>query len=190
MHITPEVIQQLERKWGTPRHVRLAYEIGERERDLIARSARRGRVHDATLFIPRDGMLAVIQKPMYRPGVWRVPSGGVAPGEAFEDGAVREAYEESGLRVEPLRYLLRTEVEFRHGEERLRWSSHVFQMRYLSGEPHPVDTREVSAARWASLDELAGPVHRALLDTGLGGFAYRARLHELAVPLLSLYHER
>jgi ADP-ribose pyrophosphatase YjhB (NUDIX family) len=185
MHVTSRVIERLERAWGRPREERLAYELREREWALIARSAERGRAHDVTLFIPREGALAVIQKPMYPPGVWRVPSGGVAPGEAFEDGAVREAYEESGLVVEPRRYLLRTEVEFRLGDSVLPWSSHCFEMRYVSGEPHPVDTREISAARWATLGELAGPVRAALLATGVSGFAYRARLQELVAPLLS-----
>lgn len=184
MHITLEVIRELEGRWGKPQAARLDFEMHEREWRLVSRSAERGRVHDVTLYIQRAGALAVIQKPGYPPCVWRAPSGGVAPGERFEDGAVREAYEETGLVVEPLRYLLRADVEFRHGGASLRWTSHVFEMRYLYGDPHPVDRREVSAASWATFEELAGPVHKALIAAGSGGFAYRARLHELVAPLL------
>ncbi len=185
LHITPEIIRQIEDAWGKPQTVSLSYAMQGREWDLVARSAGRGRVHDVTLFIPNGDMLAVIQKPSYPQGVWRVPSGGVGVGERFEDGMVREAYEETGLQTEPVRYLLRTDVEFHSEGQSLRWASHVFELRYLGGEPHPVDTREVSAARWATLQELAGPVHEALLATGSGGFAYRARLQELTAPLLS-----
>ncbi|MDQ3327073.1 MAG: NUDIX hydrolase [Chloroflexota bacterium] len=184
MHVTPEVARRLEREWGMPVVADLSYPMGAGEWALVARSVQRRRTHDVTLFIPRHGMLAVIRKPSYPLGAWRTPSGGVALGERFEDGAVREAWEETGLRVEPSRYLLRARVTFTRGSERLGWWSHVFQMRYLAGEPHPVDTREVAAARWADLAELAGPVDQALVNAGSGGFLYRARLQKLVAPLL------
>ncbi|MDQ3855000.1 MAG: NUDIX hydrolase [Chloroflexota bacterium] len=186
MHLTPARISEVERRWGTPRTARLAYEMQAEEWALVQRSVHRGRVHDVTLFIPHEHRLAVIQKPSYPPGVWRVPSGGVALREPFEAGAVREAHEETGLRTMVRRYLLRAEVAFQHEGSTLLWTSHVLEMQYLAGEPQPVDTREVSAARWASLEELAGPVRAAMLSTGLGGFAYRAELHALAVPLLDV----
>jgi len=153
MHLTPAVLLRFEQTYGSPHVVRLEFEMGNREWSLVSDSARRGRLHDVTLYIPRGDELAVIQKPSYPPGVWRTPSGGVATGECIEDGAMREAYEETGLRTEPGRYLLRSEVRFVHGDEAMLWTSHVIEMGYLSGEPHPVDTREVSAARWADLEE-------------------------------------
>lgn len=185
MHITPRVVRDLELAWGAPRRVAVSYGMEEREWRLVARAARGGRVHDFTLLIPRNGALAVMAKPSYPSGVWRTPSGGAEIGEAPEAAMVREAWEETGLEAEPLRYLLRAEARFTHGEDTLRWTSHVFAMRYLGGEPHPVDTREIAAARWATFEELAGPVHRALVATGAGGFLYRARLQEIAAPLLS-----
>lgn len=185
MHITPQVVRGLELAWGAPRRVAVSYAMDEREWRLVARAARRGRVHDFTLLIPRDGALAVIAKPSYPPGVWRTPSGGAEVGEAPEAAMVREAWEETGLEAEPFRYLVRAEARFTHGGESMRWTSHVFEMSYLGGEPHPIDTREIAAVRWAALDELAGPVHDALVATGSGGFLYRARLHQVAAPLLS-----
>ncbi len=185
MHVTPEVERRLEKDWGTPVSADLTCPMEEREWELVTRSVGRGRTHDVTLFIPRQGTLAVIRKPSYPPDAWRTPSGGVAPGERFEDGAVREAWEETGLRVEPARYLLRARATFTRGSERLVWWSHVFEMRYVSGEPLPVDTKEIAAARWADLEELAGPVHQALVQAGTGGLLYRARLQELVAPLLT-----
>lgn len=185
MHVTPEVTHRLEWKWGTPAIADLSYPMEGREWALLARSAERGRAHDVTLVILRDGTLAVIRKPSYPPGAWRTPSGGVAPGERFEDGAVREAWEETGLRVEPARYLLRARATFTRGPENLVWWSHVFEMRYIAGEPRPVDTKEIAAARWAGLEEVGGPIHRALVSAGSGGLLYRARLQELVAPLLT-----
>ena len=69
MHITPQVVRELELAWGEPSRVELSYAMEEREWRLVARAATRGRVHDFTLFIPRDGALAVIAKPSYPPGV-------------------------------------------------------------------------------------------------------------------------
>jgi len=184
MHVTPEVVRCLESAWGTPATADLSYPMGVREWGLVAHSAERRRTHDVTPLIPRHGALAVIQKRGYPSGVWRTPSGGVAPGEGFEDGAVREAWEETGVRVEPSQYLLRARVRFTRGSEHLVWWSHVFQMRYLAGEPHPMDIREIAAARWADLEELAGPVHQVLTNAGSGGFLYRDRLQDLAAPLL------
>jgi 8-oxo-dGTP pyrophosphatase MutT (NUDIX family) len=185
MHITPEVVRELERRWGVPRTVELRFSMHEREWSLVSLSARSRRTHDVTLFIQRGDELAVIQKPSYPPGVWRAPSGGVMRGERFEDGAVREAWEETGLEVEPLRYLLRAHVEFVCGPDTVLWQTHAFEMRYLGGEPRPVDTREISGTRWATLDELAGPVRAAMLASGSGGLLYRARLQELVAPLLA-----
>ena len=38
-------------------------------------------------------------------GVWELPAGGVDPGEAPAQAVVREVYEETGLRVRPVRLL-------------------------------------------------------------------------------------
>ncbi len=186
MHITSEVVRELEARWGVPDTAELRFQMGEREWDLILHAARRQRSHDVTLFIPRGDELAVIQKPGYPPGVWRVPSGGVMRDEKFEEGAAREAWEETGLSAELMRYVLRARVEFTYGPDTLVWHTHAFEMSYLGGEPHPVDTKEISAARWATLAELAGPVREAMLRTGSGGLVYRARLQEIVAPLLSM----
>lgn len=182
--MTPQVIEELERRWGKPRTVQLAFEMQPHEWQLMLRSRSRRRVHDVTIFVMHHGKLAVIRKPSYPPGAWRAPSGGVEREETFEDGLQREAYEETGLCVEPYLYLLRTSVTFSHTDDSMVWTSHVFQAKYVSGEPHPVDTREIADARWASLAELAGESREAMLAAGSGGFEYRAKLHDLVVPLL------
>ncbi len=184
MHITRSMIEALEERWGTPSEATLSFQMSDGEWNLVARSVGQGRMHDVTLLVLCKDSLAVIRKPSYPDGVWRAPSGGVNVGESIEDGAVRECLEETGLIARPLRYLLRTSVAFSRGGESLQWQSHVFQMSYVSGKPCPVDTREISAARWATLEELSGPIRAAMLASGSGGLAYRAALQELATPLL------
>src|SRR5215475_6436371 len=107
MYITAEIIAELERHYGVPDEVTWQYEMLPHEFDMVRRSQKHNRAHDVTLFIITDDRIVVIKKPMYLPGIYRAPSGGIAPGEAFEAGALREAYEETGLAVALERYLVR-----------------------------------------------------------------------------------
>jgi 8-oxo-dGTP diphosphatase len=49
-----------------------------------------------------DGRMLLLQRPA---GTWEPPAGRLSTGEGFEDGAVRELYEETGLLVAPRRIL-------------------------------------------------------------------------------------
>jgi 8-oxo-dGTP diphosphatase len=49
-----------------------------------------------------DGRVLLLQRPA---GTWEPPAGRLSTGEGFEDGAVRELYEETGLLVAPRRIL-------------------------------------------------------------------------------------
>lgn len=162
----------------------LEHEIGERERALVAGSRRHGRSHDITLFIARGDEWAVIAKPSFPPGIWRAPSGGLHPGEELETGALREALEETGLVVALERYLVHIEATFRHGDAVEPWHSEVFLARAVSGDLAPIDTEEISDARWMTRADLQGIVRDRLLASGRGLFAYRAALHDATFAAL------
>jgi ADP-ribose pyrophosphatase YjhB (NUDIX family) len=180
MYVTEAMLEKAARRWGEPRRLALAYEISSLERALIRGSRRDERSHDVTLFIERDGRFAVIAKPMFPPGVWRAPSGGLLPGEDLEVGARREALEETGLDVRLERYLLRIAATFTLGPEVEPWHTHVFLARALGSELAPRDRREIRAARWATREELQGAIREALLATGHALFAYRVALTDAA----------
>src|ERR671916_1288612 len=55
-----------------------------------------------TLPVREDGRMLLLRRPT---GTWDPPAGRLSTGEAFEDGAVRELYEETGLLVAPQRIL-------------------------------------------------------------------------------------
>jgi 8-oxo-dGTP pyrophosphatase MutT (NUDIX family) len=184
MYISTEVIQKLEQKYGKPDEHSFAYEMTEGEFEMVRASQKRGRAHDVTLFIIADGRVVVIKKPMYPPGAYRAPSGGIAPGEPFEDGALREAYEETGLAVSLERYLLRARVAFSHENSVINWTSHVFTATALEGELNPIDTHEIVEARFATVDELMGDIRRALLASGSTGLRYRSELNDLVMRKL------
>lgn len=184
MFITAEIISEVEDKYGTPDEVTLAYEMTPREFDMVRRSQKHERAHDVTLFIRRAGYIVVIKKPMYPPRAYRAPSGGIHPGEPFEDGARREAYEETGLDVALERYVLRARVAFTCAERVINWTTHVFTASVVSGMLQPIDTHEISEARYATVEELRGSIRQALLDSGSTGLRYRAELGDLVLNAL------
>ena len=64
------------------------------------------------------------------------------------------------------------------------WRTHVFSARTERGELDPIDTHEISAARWGTLAELAGPIRERLLETGRAFWRYRVALHDAALDQL------
>jgi ADP-ribose pyrophosphatase YjhB (NUDIX family) len=138
-----------------------------------------------TLFILGPGQrLALIRKPQFDAGIWRPPGGGVHPGEDFAAGAVREAHEETGLRVELRRYLVDTRATFHHGSRELTWRTHVLLAETDDEELAPDDPGEIEAARWGTLAELAGPLRERLLATGRAFWRYRVALHDAALAAI------
>jgi ADP-ribose pyrophosphatase YjhB (NUDIX family) len=184
MHLTEAVLAPLRKRYGEPAPLRWEGEVSEQEFRLAGSSPERR--HDVTFFVfdPR-GRLALIQKPSYPAGVWRPPGGGVRPDEAFEAGVQREAVEELGVHIELERFLVSSEATFRWGESVIDWRTHVFSARTEAEELDPIDTREISAARWGTAEELGGPLREALLATGRALWRYRVALHDAALDTLS-----
>jgi 8-oxo-dGTP pyrophosphatase MutT (NUDIX family) len=186
MYISSETVRELEQKYGAPVEVTLGYEMTESELDAVRRSQKSGRAHDVTLYIFIEAGIVVIRKPMYPPGAYRAPSGGIEPGEPFEQGALREAYEETGLAVSLQKYIVRARVNFYHGEESIDWTTHVFTAFPIGGELGPVDTAEIVEARLVAIHELNGPISRALRASGSTGLRYRSELNEIVMRELAL----
>jgi ADP-ribose pyrophosphatase YjhB (NUDIX family) len=183
VHLTEAVLAPLRQRYGEPRPLHWDGEVSEQELALAGSSPERR--HDVTFFVfDGDGRLALIQKPSYPEGVWRPPGGGVRPGEEFELGVQREAREELGIHIELERFLVSSQATFRHRGHVLEWRTHVFSAHTDEPELDPVDTHEISAARWGTAEELAGPLRDALLETGRALWRYRVALHDAALEQL------
>jgi len=184
MYVDAREIDEIEAKFGKPRVLHLEHEIGDVEIDFVRATQKHGRAHDITLFIFNDDHLALIRKPMFPRPIFRAPSGGLNSGESFEDGARREALEETGLEIELERYLLRIHACFTSERDHLDWTSHVLQARKVGGRLEARDKSEIAETIYGTIEELQGPIRQALLDSGRGLLGYRVILTDAAVEEL------
>ena len=93
--------------------------------------------------------LAVVHRPRYDD--WSLPKGKLQPGERWEDAALREVEEETGLRCELGVELEAARYRDRKGRDKLvRW----WLMRPVEGAFEPND--EVDELRWLHADEALG----------------------------------
>ncbi len=183
MHVTDAVLVPMKERYGEPLVLEWEGEITAQEHALATYNPKR--MHDVTLFIldPAE-RLALIRKPPFEEGVWRPPGGGIKPGEDFEVGALREALEETGLRVRLDRYLVAASATFLYEPHDVPWRTHVFLARTDDTELEPGDPEEIAGARWGTLDELAGSLRARLLETGRAFWRYRVALHDTALQAI------
>jgi ADP-ribose pyrophosphatase YjhB (NUDIX family) len=184
MYVEARQVEDLEAKLGKPQVLFLEHDIGDVEMAFVRATQKHGRAHDVTLFIFNDDHLALIRKPMFQRPIYRAPSGGLNPGESFQEGAKREALEETGLEIELERYLLRVHVRFTSDGDHLDWTSHVLQARAVGGRLEAQDKAEIAETIYATIEELQGPIRDALLGNGRRLLAYRVALTDAAVDIL------
>jgi 8-oxo-dGTP diphosphatase len=96
--------------------------------------------------VVRDGKLAVIHRPKYDD--WTLPKGKLDPGESFEEGAIREVEEETGMRSELRAELPSTRYRDSKGRPKL---VRYWEMVSVQGEFTP--TEEVDELRWVTPEE-------------------------------------
>ena len=138
------------------------------KRERGSKRGGRARIRAAGGLVVRDGdppLVAVVHRPRYDD--WSLPKGKLDEGEAFEDAALREVEEETGLSCRLGRELEPSSYRDHKGREKLvRW----YLMEPLGGEFEPSD--EVDELRWLSPGEAAAQLsyeHDRRLLAGLTG---------------------
>jgi 8-oxo-dGTP pyrophosphatase MutT (NUDIX family) len=90
--------------------------------------------------------------------LWVLPGGAIDPGESPADAVVREAWEETGLHVEPLRITGvygGNRVRYSNGDE-VEYITTTFECRRLSGTLRP-DGEETLDVKFFERGELGSP---------------------------------
>jgi 8-oxo-dGTP diphosphatase len=93
-----------------------------------------------------DARVAVVHRPRYRD--WTLPKGKLDPGEGWEEAAVREVEEETGLRCRPLSEIGANRYRDRKGRSKL---VRYWLMEPMGGEFAVND--EVDQLRWCDRGE-------------------------------------
>jgi len=96
--------------------------------------------------VVRDGLVAVVHRPRYDD--WTLPKGKLDAGESFEEAALREIDEETGLRVRLLRELPASNYEVRGRPKVVR-----YWLMEVESDPGFVANDEVDELRWLELGE-------------------------------------
>jgi len=123
---------------------------------------RKGPIEAAGGVVRRDdGRVLLVHRPRYDD--WTLPKGKLDPGETFEQAALREVREETGLRCTLVRELAATEYRDNKGRPKLvcYWLMEIDRREApppfatpQGGEFEPND--EVDDVRWVALGDAAG----------------------------------
>lgn len=175
MHLRPQ-LSSIRARFGYPYHQWMTQEFDEPGWNLVQKSIQQKRAHDVTVLIEGpDGRFALMSKHGYPENIFRSPSGGVKPGEDIATGALREAKEETGLRIDLKRFLLNITLDIGHKDEVVTWDSYVFHATTPDTQLRPTDLKEVRDAVWVGREHLLAMVTK-LKETGNGGLIYRGDL--------------
>ncbi|MCE7939494.1 hypothetical protein DCC79_02720 [bacterium] len=156
---------------------------------VVARPNRRAEV---VLVVQRPNRHVLVHtKVQYPPATYRLPTGGIRPGEAAVDALHREAAEETGLPVADARFLGLIAYTFRcrDDERRMPFASFVFHVRVDYAEPMVNDPDEdimdFLFVRPERLPDIARTLRQLAPDWADWG-RFRAHGHDLAADALRM----
>jgi 8-oxo-dGTP diphosphatase len=104
------------------------------------------RIDAAGGVVVREGRVLLVHRPRYDD--WTFPKGKLDPGESFEDAALREVEEETGVRCTLGRELPATRYEVRGRPKLVR-----YWLMAPAGETEFVPNEETDEVRWTTPEE-------------------------------------
>lgn len=144
-----------------------------------------GGIQEVSMILLRDDSVCLVRRANtgYMDGMYCFPAGHKEPGEAPLSGAIREAFEETGVRIDPadVRHV-HTMHRMCHGRiedpdhERV---AYFFVAEAWDGEPANVEPEKSDHVGWFSFDALPDviPYMRDALGYMWEGKAYSESLH-------------
>lgn len=143
-----------------------------------------------------EGRVWLQTKAFYPPDTWRLPSGGLNPGEAPDQALARELWEEAGLRDLPARELGSVRYDVTVAGQAIRpFVSHLYLVEVGGASPAGQDAGEGIAA-WRAVPPAELPLVAARLErlpsapiredgTWAEWGRFRAVVHRLVADLLT-----
>jgi ADP-ribose pyrophosphatase YjhB (NUDIX family) len=184
-------ITALAARYGAP--ARVEARLNDAVFDPLTRTDRMGEV---CMVIRRPGgRLLTMRKEIYPPGVFRLPTGGIAPDEPIQAGLLREVAEETSLEVRINRFLAMIAYYVPEAPEDATFYTFAFLLDEQGGTLAMQDARE----RVEAFDEIAPAALPALAtrlerlephdDRAIGGSwrawgTFRAVVHRVVAETL------
>jgi len=110
--------------------------------------------------VVRDGRVLLVHRARYDD--WSLPKGKLEPGETWEDAALREVWEETGVRCTLGAFIGSSHYEVNGAPKKVRWWA-------MTTDDEAGPSNEVDAVRWATMEEardlLSYDHERQLLET-------------------------
>ena len=141
--VYPEEVEHLSDLYGSPQRLQVQVETDPEFQRAFRASLRRRRAEVAFIIVRAEGRILVTTKTFYPKGVFRIPTGGVKPGEAVEEAMWRELAEETGLTPsEKPRFAAVIEYRMEGARDAVRFATYLFVVNAAEGEPHCSDPDE------------------------------------------------
>lgn len=138
----PTGVNRATEAFGAPLERDMAQSVGE-DTYRYWETMRRRRVAEVVLALKRSsGRYLVHTKEFYPPGIFRLPTGGVKPGEDLVTAVRRETLEETNLRVSIDRFLGILDYRFVWQGKSLPFTSYVFALSERADGPETGDSSQ------------------------------------------------
>jgi ADP-ribose pyrophosphatase YjhB (NUDIX family) len=137
----PGLTEAIER-YGTPAIRTYHYDVSQDTWHYWQTVRRRRAAEVVVLLRRRNGRYLVHTKRFYPEGTYRLPSGGIKPGEDLVEALRREMAEETSLAVCVEAFLAIVAHRFHRRGEEITFTSYLFLLREVSGTLHTADEGE------------------------------------------------
>ncbi len=115
------------------------------------------------VIVKGDGKILMIRRQnSHGHGTWSCPGGHIDFGESFEECAIRECYEETGIRIKNIRFKTITNDVFK--EDQKHYVTIWMEADYDGGTPEVMSERELTEVGWFDMEHLPEPLFLPMVN--------------------------
>jgi NAD+ diphosphatase len=186
--VYPEEVDHLIEHFGQPERELFEIPVDNDFVRSFQASLQRRRAEVGLVIRREGGRVLLTTKAFYPSGIFRLPTGGIKPGEPVEEAFWRELGEETGLAASNPRFAALSEYRLTSRAGAVRFATYLFIVDAPEGEPRCTDPHEaICAFREIPPEDLAGVADK-LANLGPGWRSWgiwRAIPHRVAGGILA-----